>query len=235
MSIVKEYLSNIELGSIKTYENMTTVAFKGLNFSEIAYMTLNEAMNKDLIKITEIDEMGYVPSLKVNNKANIPVLLFDGEELKGAKQNRVLNTTILIPEDSEHVIPVSCTEQGRWDYVSPKFEATETIASSSLRRNKNQAVTDSLIRKDSYRSNQGEVWNEVDNLQCSYGVDSVTSAMNDVFEAKKDSLNDYIKEFPFYNQNGILIFINGELKGMEFLSTEDNYEKYHEKLLKAIL
>jgi hypothetical protein len=57
--------------------------------------------------------------------------------------------------------------------------------------------------------------------------------MNDVFEAEKDNLDDYIKEFPFHNQNGILIFINGELKGMEFLSTENNYEKYHEKIVKS--
>ena len=37
---------------------------------------------------------GSVPELKVINKAEIPILLLDGEELVGAKQNRVLNTTM---------------------------------------------------------------------------------------------------------------------------------------------
>jgi hypothetical protein len=44
-----------------------------------------------------------VPELKVINRLAQPVLLSDGEELIGAKQNRVLSTTILLKESSESV------------------------------------------------------------------------------------------------------------------------------------
>jgi hypothetical protein len=57
--------------------------------------------------------------------------------------------------------------------------------------------------------------------------------LSDVFKAEENNLEDYTKEFPVSNQNGILIFINNEIVGMELLSSEENYEKYHEKIIKS--
>ena len=57
-----------------------------------------------------------MPDLKVINKSEVMVLILDGEELVGAKQNRIVNTTILIPAKETVLIPVSCVEQGRWSY-----------------------------------------------------------------------------------------------------------------------
>lgn len=53
-----------------------------------------EALEKQVLVISEVSKEGYVPELKVGNKRKIPVLLLGGEELAGAKQNRVLNTTM---------------------------------------------------------------------------------------------------------------------------------------------
>ena len=47
-------------------------------------------------RITEVSEAGRVPFLQVANGADRPLLLLDGEELIGAKQNRILNTTVLV-------------------------------------------------------------------------------------------------------------------------------------------
>ena len=150
MSIAKDYLSSIELGEITTYKNMTTVGLNGLNFPEIEYLTLNEGINKGNVTITEIDELGSVPSLNIINNGDLPVLFIDGEELKGAKQNRVLNTTILIPEYFKGEIPVSCTEEGRWSYDSPNFTDAETIAPSRIRESKSESVSASLNDYNSY-------------------------------------------------------------------------------------
>mgnify|MGYP001485673302 CR=1 FL=1 len=76
------------------------------------YLTLSEALAAGTLVITEINEGGSVPELAVMNEGDLPVLLLDGEELAGAKQNRVVNTTILLKEHSKTVIPVSCVEQG---------------------------------------------------------------------------------------------------------------------------
>jgi len=106
---------------VKIFNNMGVIPlFTSINESP-QYLTLKEALEKRLLTITEVSQSGSVPELKVVNKAKIPVLLLDGEELAGAKQNRVLNTTILLKENSETIIPVSCTEQGRWAYATAAF------------------------------------------------------------------------------------------------------------------
>ena len=85
-------------------------------------------MDKDILEITELDDSGVVPELRVRNHAEIPVLILDGEELKGAKQNRIVNISILLKENFETIIPVSCVEQGRWSYTSRNFKDSDRIA-----------------------------------------------------------------------------------------------------------
>ena len=74
----------------------------------------------------------------------MPVLILDGEEIAGAKQNRVLNTTVLLKEESETIIPVSCTEQGRWHYTSDKFSDSGVVTAHKVRLYKNLSVSQSL-------------------------------------------------------------------------------------------
>src|SRR5215472_9614914 len=81
---------------------------------EPGWLTLAEA--GDRVTIGEVSEGGSVPDVTVNNGADRPLLLLDGEELVGAKQNRILNATVLVAARSQITIPVSCVEAGRWGY-----------------------------------------------------------------------------------------------------------------------
>jgi ARG/rhodanese/phosphatase superfamily protein len=85
------------------------------------YVTLDEALAAGAITITEVSEEGRIPDLRVRNTGSKPVLIIDGEELVGAKQNRVLNLTVLIGAYTETTIPVSCVEAGRWRHLSRHF------------------------------------------------------------------------------------------------------------------
>ena len=119
--IIKDYLNQFQIGAEQSYKNLAVFPVLSDYVVPFDYLTLDEALFEDLIEVVEIDEGGSVPELKVINKAKVSVLLLDGEELVGAKQNRVVNTTILLKKESETVIPVSCTEEGRWSYVSEEF------------------------------------------------------------------------------------------------------------------
>ena len=59
----------------------------------------------------EVNSTGLVGELFVTNKAETNVLLLDGEELCGLKQNRVLATTVLMPAHSSLNMPVSCNRR----------------------------------------------------------------------------------------------------------------------------
>jgi len=117
---IRRSLSDFELGEIQS-----TPIWRGGDimpkFRRPGLPDMKEALEKAVLIVTEVSEGGSVPNLKVANKGDAPILLLDGEEVAGAKQNRVLNTTILVGGKSEVVIPVSCTEQGRWTYSSREF------------------------------------------------------------------------------------------------------------------
>src|SRR5437763_7568500 len=99
------------------------------------YLTLEEALPLGF-RVTEIDAAGSIPELLASNPLDTPVLLYDGEELLGAKQNRILNVTVLVPARSETKIPVSCVEEGRWSARSAHFAPSAHTAYPELRRRK---------------------------------------------------------------------------------------------------
>ncbi|MDI6643573.1 MAG: hypothetical protein QME14_00820 [Methanobacteriaceae archaeon] len=231
--IITDYINQIELGPIQEYKGMSVIPLYNIGY-EFKYITLKEALEANLLTVTEIDESGSVPELKVINKADVPVLLLDGEELVGAKQNRVLNTTILLKQNSETVIPVSCTEEGRWSYSSRKFSESGNVASYRVRRSKSSSVHESLKIRGEYRSNQSAVWDEIENISRRANVNSHTRAMRDVYQSKSKDLDKYLESFPPSDgQKGLLVMINGEVMGLDILSSSEAYKILHQKLLKS--
>jgi hypothetical protein len=226
-----EYLQSIRFGEPQTHRNMAVVPLFATNGEGPDYLTLSEAMEQRLLVVKEISEGGSVPDLKVKNKADKPVLLLDGEELAGAKQNRVLNTSILVDAKSTIVVPVSCTEQGRWSYLSPEFRDSGTVMAASLRNVKSASVSMSLRGREKARSDQGEVWSEIDNLAMKAEMRSPTSAMRDIFEGRKKDLKGYENAFGLVDgQNGLLVVIGDRAIGFDVMSKPAAFARLHQKL-----
>ena len=110
------------------------------------------------LRIRETSESGSVPELAVENPLAERVLLYDGEELVGAKQNRILNVSVLVEAKSTLTIPVSCVEQGRWRHVSPEFEGGGSISHAQLRRRKAETQAAQPLARGVAQS---EVWDEL--------------------------------------------------------------------------
>lgn len=187
-----------------------------------------------LIRIEEVNESGSVPELKVISQAVVPVLILGGEEVKGAHQNRILNTSILIPAKGELIIPVSCTERGRWSYTSPDFHESGNISSRDVRVSASESVSDSLDSGFGHRSDQGKVWDKIEELHTRSRSDSMshTRAMDDAFKARKADLDEARRHFNLIpGQAGILFFHSGKVAGLDILSKPGAYARLHDKLV----
>src|SRR3990172_9118762 len=104
---INSFINSLNVGKAQSFENITVFPIFGKNGEGLSFLTLNEAVKKGCIQVTEISEGGSVPNLKVKNWSEHHILIFDGETLVGAKQNRIVNTTIIILPYKEVIIPVS--------------------------------------------------------------------------------------------------------------------------------
>jgi hypothetical protein len=116
---VAKLLGGMLTGEPVTHGALAVTPLLAPSLDDPDWLTLEEA--GDRARVTEVSEAGSVPFLKVANRADRPHLLLDGEELLGAKQNCILNTTVLVDAHTEVTIPVSCVEQGRWGYRGRQF------------------------------------------------------------------------------------------------------------------
>src|SRR5438309_733275 len=114
--IIASFLDGLLVGDPQTHGALTVIPILAPMQAEPGWLTMAEA--GDRVRITEVGEEGFMPHLKVANLGDLPLLLLDGEQLVGAKQNRILNMTVLVAAKTDVTIPVSCVEQGRWGYRS---------------------------------------------------------------------------------------------------------------------
>jgi hypothetical protein len=231
---VRSTLEGLNLGEAQLYRDLCVFPVLARGSEGPTYLTLEEAVEADLITVTEVSEDGSVPHLKVVSRADRPILLLDGEELQGAKQNRVLNTTVLLAPHTKTVVPVSCTEHGRWSYETDEFAPSENVMDYNIRGKKMRSVSRSLEVNNSYESDQGQVWDEIADLSVRASVSSPTGAMKDVFTERKKDYDDCLRAFPLVEgQVGLVAFVNGRPAGLDVLSSPRAFALLHDKLVRS--
>lgn len=191
-----------------------------------AYITLDEALPRGL-RIVETSESGSVPELVVENPLAERVLLYDGEELVGAKQNRILNVSVLVEARSKLAVPVSCVEQGRWSRVSASFDSGTHISHSELRRRKAETQAAQPLARGIAQS---EVWEAVHEKALRMSVHSPTGASADIYRAHERSLRTLEHAFPAERgQCGAVLGIGSDLC-LDLVSRPDAFARLWPKL-----
>jgi hypothetical protein len=216
MSMLARALAQITYGDPVAFANLTMVPLVSRTARDPWYVTADEALETGRFRVTEVSEAGHVPELRVVNDLDQAVLLLDGEELVGAKQNRVVNLTILVPARATLTIPVSCVEAGRWHAVSDDFMVSRGAMFPEARAHKLAQVSASMASGAEPLANQADVWHHVARRAADLGVRSVTSAMRDIYEQQRQSIDEFVKALPAVeDQVGAAFAIGERFAGVE--------------------
>ena len=184
------------------------------------------------VRVTEVSEHGRVPTLRVQNDLQARLFLMDGgQELVGAKQNRILNTDVMVPAGATLDIPVSCVEAQRWRYNSAQFTPGKT-ASRRVRSGKLGRVDTSLREHTGYDGGQGAVWDEVQSSLSAAGVHSKTSALSDAYEKRKVDLDAFRAELRLPEQAvGVAVFEGNRWLGLDMFDRHSTLRYFWDSLV----
>ncbi len=234
MQKIIDTAAGIRIGEPATFRDLTVFPLFGVDVKNPGYLTLDEALGQKSSVVTEVSEGGSVPELKFVNSGNMPVFLLDGEELIGAKQNRILNLSILVAAGKTLVIPVSCVEAGRWSHRSEQFASAPRTHYAAGRAMKMAHVSESLHKTGHRTSDQAEVWRDISAKSASFRVHSETSAMSDIYEQESVRLEDYVRQFTILEgQSGAIFAVGERMTGLDLFDSSDTFRKLFPKLLRS--
>jgi hypothetical protein len=228
-------LPEIRVGEPIRYKALAVFPLFSSPEGHVEYVLSGEAIAGGSVHIEEVSEGGSVPTLLVTNEGGSRVLLLEGEELRGAKQNRVLNTSVLVGANSKTTIPVSCVEQGRWRYKSRKFVGGDSYSSSKLRYYLKRSVSESLDAGRGHSSDQMAVWNEVSRQAQCLGTSSDTGAMSDSFESFREQLNDFREHLKYVEgASGVAIALGKQIVALDVYDKPSTCRKVWDRLLTGV-
>jgi hypothetical protein len=204
--------------------------------TKLVYRLASDAIADGSVVVEEVSESGSVPDLLVENKGDVRVLFIEGEELVGAKQNRVLNTSVLVAAGGTIKIPVSCVEQGRWRYRSRGFGPSGSHSSSKLRAIIKESVSKSTKAKRGHRSDQCAVWEEVNYMHATHGVRSSTSAMADVYRAYENRVAEFQERLRYAaGAVGVAVAVSKQIVMLDVFDKPVTCERVWNRLLSGVV
>lgn len=226
---------DLTLGKPKEAGNLVMVPLSGNPAAALDYLLIDEALAGKEVVLEEVSEGGTIPEIRLTNFSDRTVLVVDGTELVGAKQNRIVNASFLIPPKSITKIPVSCVEQGRWGYRGRTFGRSPHHAAHRIRKLNVMHHKETLKNRQGYRSDQSGVWREVAQMSHAMDAPTQTGAMHDVYEKKKRSFEEFGRKIrPVRGQTGAAFLVNCRFAGLDLFDRPATLKALFPKLLSAV-
>ena len=213
--------------------NITIFFLQSKTKLENNFLTLEDSISKSLVEIKEINSKGTIRYLKVSNKSNQKLLILGSEQIIGnaLKQNRVVNNTTLVPEQTTILLSVSCCEKNRW---SPAV-ANNIFTSESLYFT-NGRINNSVNIFDNNKTDQFKIWEDIAEKLDEFNTKSFTGTLEDTYKKYKLYFDEITNYFTINESDvGVVAAIGNRLVNVEIFSSNKLLKIYFPKIIKSLI
>lgn len=234
-SRLSDLLKSLEVDGHQRFESLDIFHLRwtaGGNGSD--YLTLDGALEAGCIHIAESSAQGSVPQITITNRSPRMIFLMAGEQLVGCKQNRVLNTSIMVGANTETPLPVTCVEGGRWGYTSQAFFTEHSSSHHHLRAMMAAQATRSYKTAGAPHSDQAAVWGEVARKLDAMGSRSPSSELQAMYRDHNARLADVGQNLPApAGRHGAVFCVAGKIMGADIFDKPETLRKLWPKLVRS--
>jgi hypothetical protein len=183
MNLMREHVQHT-LGEPQGAGPLAVYPVFGRARPRLAYHTFAQAVELGALA-RERERGAAVRALVVENPTGLPLLVYEGEEVLGAQQNRTFAASALVAAGDTLELEVTCVEQGRWDSRRhrERMRPSPQAADPSLRR-LGRASANAIGSAD-----QAQIWSAVACRMVEHDVASRSAAMSDVFDHRRGDLD----------------------------------------------
>ena len=197
------------------------------------YLCFSEALKKELVSVNEVNERGSVKYLKLSNKSNKKILVLESELITGnaLKQDRVVDRTTLIPENTITMLQVSCCEKNRWSpAVANNLYVSDTLFFSKGR------LDNSIDIYEKSKTDQFKIWDNISERLNDFKIKSFTGSIEEIYQKRKKDIEDLLLSFkPKFNSLGVAIAISNQIISVDIFSDSNIFNIYFPRILRSVI
>ena len=211
--------------------NITTFFLSSIEKNNNKYLSFSEAIAKNQVQISEVNKKGLLTKLSVSNKSSNNIIILNGELIIGTqiRQDRIVDSTVLIPGYATVLINTFCGEQYRWSpRLSNKISTSESLYFSSGRSNNAADINTKL-------SKQCRIWSEISEKISDFNVKSFTNSVDQIYKKKKVNVEEIVNFFKIPTEAvGVALGINHQLVNIDIFSNNCMLQIYLPKIIRSI-
>ena len=231
--ILAQKLHNMDVSEPVSHGLLHIFPLRGGTPEEEDLSLLEDGLRAGTLRVEELHETGCASGLRVVNEGDLRVLILEGDELIGAGQHRVANSSVLVDAGSEVTMPVSCVERGRWSYRCRAFSPATGSPHLTLRRLTTRSVHYSLRSGSDPWGDQRTVWRDLAHVARRYRTALPARprrASRSHHPERLDAFEKLGRELP-EGTCGVVVAIGERLALLEMLAGPRTFARVFRKLL----